>query len=217
MKRLLIVGLVALLVAPWILAEESEKTEWTIMFNGKDLKGWKVSEDNPDTFRVADGAIVTHGPRAHLFYEGDPKDPDDHVFKNFELKAEVMTFPKANSGIYFHTEYQKEGWPNKGFEAQVNNTSGDPRKTGSLYAVKDHKTASAKDNEWFTYHIRVMGNKVVLRSNEETITEWEQTEGEPPNKKMPGRVLDKGTIALQGHDPGSKVLYRNIQIRRLPD
>ena len=30
------------------------------------------------------------------------------------------------------------------------------------------------------------------------------------------RVLDKGTFAFQAHDPKSKVLFKNIRVRRLP-
>ena len=64
--------------------------------------------------------------------------PADHDFKDFHFKAEVMTLPKANSGIYFHTKFQPDGWPKAGFEAQVNNTyAKDPKKTGSLYDVED--------------------------------------------------------------------------------
>ena len=59
-------------------------------------------------------------------------------FKNFEFKAKVMTKKNANSGIYFATEYQKDGWPSKGYECQVNNSfMKDARSTGSLYAIKD--------------------------------------------------------------------------------
>lgn len=32
-----------------------------------------------------------------------------------------------------------------------------------------------------------------------------------------GRVLDRGTFALQGHDPGSKARFRRIRVRPLPD
>jgi hypothetical protein len=41
-----------------------------VLFDGKTLTGWKGSE-RPATFSVADGAIVVHGDRAHLFYEGE--------------------------------------------------------------------------------------------------------------------------------------------------
>src|SRR5437764_3185843 len=118
------------------------------LFNGTNLDGWKFSE-KPGTFKVEDGNIVVNGPRSHLFYEGPV---NNHDFKNFHLKAEVMTFPQANSGIYFHTEYQEGGWPNKGFECQVNQTHGDVKKTGGLYNVKDVLNQSPlNDNEWYTY------------------------------------------------------------------
>jgi len=103
---------------------------WYSLFNGKDLKGWKVSEDNPDTFKVIDGDIVAHGKVAHLYYAG----PVNHAdFKNFEWKCEVMTKPGSNSGMYFHTHYQPTGFPSTGIECQVDNSHKDPRRTGSLY------------------------------------------------------------------------------------
>ncbi len=109
--------------------EASGKKEgWISLFDGT-LNGWKASE-NKDTFSVRDGMIVVDGPRSHLFYVGPVNNAN---FKNFEIKAEVMTKPSANSGIYFHTEYQERGWPDKGYEVQVNNTHSDWRKTGSLY------------------------------------------------------------------------------------
>src|SRR6478736_5357270 len=92
--------------------------------------------DNAETFSVSDGKIVVHGKTAHLFYVGPV---ENHNFKNFEFKAQVMTMPGANSGIYFHTEYQQGGWPAKGFEVQVNNSHTDWKRTGSLYSVEDVK------------------------------------------------------------------------------
>ena len=121
-------------------APESEVTPvgadsegWIDLFDGESLSGWTASE-NPGTFTVEDGAIVAHGPRAHLFYTGPAA---NHNFTDFEFRAEVMTTAGSNSGMYFHTEFQEEGWPAKGYEAQVNNTGGDARKTGSLYAIQD--------------------------------------------------------------------------------
>ncbi|HWQ91502.1 MAG TPA: DUF1080 domain-containing protein, partial [Clostridia bacterium] len=90
-------------------------SEWENLFDGKTLTGWKASE-NADTFKVEDGAIVAHGPRAHLFYTGG-------VYKNFEFEAQVKARAGANSGIYFHSEFQPDGWPGKGFEVQVNNSA----------------------------------------------------------------------------------------------
>ena len=152
------------------------------------------------------------GPRAHLFYAGDVADAN---FKNFVLRAQVKTFPKANSGIYFHTKYQAKGWPNAGFEAQVNNTHGDPKKTGGLYAVKDVNPAPAKDGEWFNYEIRVKGKKITIKINGKVTSSWTEVPNAPHLKSMPGRKLGSGTFALQAHDPQSVVHYRNIRVKPL--
>jgi hypothetical protein len=177
---------------------------WISLFDGKTFNGWKASE-HPSTFTISDGAITVYGERAHLFYMGDV---NNHNFKNFEFKAKVMTTPGSNSGMFFHTEYQEEGWPSKGYEVQVNATHSDWRKTASVYAIQDVKEAPNKDNEWFTQHIIVRGKKVTIKVNDKVVNEY--TEGET------GR-LGSGTFALQGHDPKSKVYYKDVMVKVLPD
>jgi hypothetical protein len=190
-----------------------DKEGFYTLFDGKDLEGWKASE-NPETFKVENGALVVFGPRAHLYYVGPVK---NHEFKNFHLKAEVQTFPKANSGIYFHTEFQEGGWPRKGYECQVNQTHGDTRKTGGLYGVKDVlNDAPAKDKEWFKYEIVVKDKTITLKVNGKTTTEWTEPENWQPPADMPGRKISSGTFAIQGHDPESRILYRSIKVKPLP-
>jgi len=183
---------------------------WTSLFNGKDLTGWKVNE-NAETFSVKDGAIVAHGPRSHCFYVGDFH---NHSFKDFELKVDVMTLPGSNGGIYIQTEYQDQSWPEKGFEVQVNNTYvGDPRRTGSLYEVKDNSAKVAQDNRWFTEDIVAKGGTITIKVDGKLVGEWTQPAGWAGTKDFPGRRIGAGTIALQGHDPGSTVYYKNIRIK----
>ena len=182
---------------------------WISLFDGKSLEGWKASE-HKESCRVEEGLLLLGGERSHLFYNGPV---EDHDFKDFELKAEVKTKPGSNSGIFFHTEYQEEGWPEVGHEAQVNQTHGDWRKTGSVYAVKDVRESAAKDDEWFDYHIIVHGNKVTLKINGETVNEYTEDPEGPMVADRPKRKLGHGTIALQAHDPGSLVYYRNIRIK----
>lgn len=183
------------------------------LFDGRSLAGWRANE-NPDTFKVRDGLIVVHGPRSHLFYEGPV---NNHQFKNFHLRLQAMTEPGSNSGVYFHTVYQASGWPAKGFEAQVNNTHTDPKKTGGLYAIRDvMNTSPVKDKEWFDYDIIVQGNRVTLKVNGRTTAEWTQPDNWQPPQNSPGRVLGSGAFALQGHDPQSTVYYRNIRVKPLP-
>ena len=171
-KRVVIVGLLA---SVWGLtsAEAKEAGEWIELFNGKDLSGWKIGE-HADSFSVQDGLMVVNGPRAHAFYVG----PDgDASFENFHFKTEVMTTPGSNSGIYFHTRYLEEGWPNRGYEAQVNQTHGDPKKTGGLYDVQDNYDAVAKDNEWHDYEIIVHGKHIVVKINGEMVNGFAEIKG----------------------------------------
>ncbi|MGH7199534.1 MAG: 3-keto-disaccharide hydrolase, partial [Planctomycetaceae bacterium] len=182
--------------------EPTDEDGWITLFNGQDLSGWRLSENGQ--IEVQDGKIVIKGPRSHLFTE--------QSFKDFHFKADVMTTPGSNSGIYFHTEYQEEGWPTKGHEAQVNVTHRDPVKTGSLYGIVKLYETPAKDNEWWTQEIIVRGKQITIKVNGKTVVDYTE-----PDDVEGGRKLSSGRFALQAHDPDSVVYYRNIKVQPLGD
>jgi len=184
---------------------------WISLFNGENFDGWKVGE-NASTFSIVDGTIKVAGPKAHLFYVGDVQ---NHDFKNFEFKASVMTKPGANSGIYIHTQYQEKSWPKYGYEVQVNNSQSDWRRTGSLYGIVDVKENYAADDEWYTEYVKVEGNRIIIKINDIVVVDY--TEPEKPLREGNGiyRVLKTGTFALQGHDPGSVIYYKDIMVKPL--
>lgn len=210
MNRFILILLLA--AAPAAFAQRG----WISLFNGKDFTGWKIS-GNQDTFQIKDGAMVANGPVAHAFYDGPV---NNHDFKNFELMVDVMTAPGSNGGIYFHTEFQERGFPRKGFEVQVNTTHRDPIKSGSLYHVKDigvdEISAITKDNEWFTEHIVVRDKTVAISLNGKEVVKWTQPADWNGGREGSGRVIGRGTIAFQGHDPNSTVHYKNVRIKLLP-
>ena len=181
--------------------------EWVNMFDGKTLKGWKVNPENPETFSVEDGTIKVQGKRTHLFYGEN----GDASFKNFEFECEVKTAEKANAGIFFHTKYQDKGWPEHGYEAQLNASHKDPRKTGSIYSFQDLKEPGHKDGEWFTYNIKVNGKKVTVSINGKVVNEYT----EPADHAEKTKRLSEGTIAIQGHDPDSLIYFRKLRIKAL--
>ena len=209
MKRLL--PLCALLTLS-VRMLAADGTGWISLFDGKTLDGWKPNE-NPATVSVKNGEIVAFGNRSHLFYDGPVQ---NHVFKNFEFQAEVLTKPGANSGIYFHTTFQPTGWPEKGYEVQVNNTHKDPKKTAGLYGIRDNFTAPSKDDEWFTLSIKVEGKHIVTKVNDKVVSDYTEEEQPQRNKNFAGRLLSEGTFAIQGHDPVSEVHYKNLKVRPLP-
>jgi hypothetical protein len=193
---------------------------WIMLFDGQSLANWKASE-HPDTFKVVDGTIVANGPSAHLFFVGKDGQPAD--FKNFEFQAEVMARPGANSGVFFHTILEGKGSPKRGFEVQINNTQPEEngflelRKTGSLFGIRNLYKSPVKDDEWFTLFISVRGRRIQVRLNDILAVDYVEPRPPiaPPNR--PNRKLSHGTFALQGHDPGSKTLFRNLRVKPLPD
>ncbi len=220
-----LVATLALSFAP-AFAEEG----FVELFNGKTLEGWTPSSENPESFSVADGVLVVKGGKSHLFYTGEV---NGGKFKDFELKVRAKTFPGANSGVYFHTVLQAEGWPDQGYECQVNSTHKDPKKTGSLYGVKNivalaegqevpkggdsevREKAPSTDGEWFDYHITVQGKRIVIRVNGEVTVDYTESEGGPGDANFPGRKLGEGTFAIQAHDPDSEVHYERFAVKPL--
>jgi len=222
--RIALAIIVYLCVRNVVIAADTDQSSqqagpWVELFDGKSLDGWKASEAT-DSFYVKDGCIVADGkPRSHLFYMADPK-----PFKNFELEAEVKTEPGANSGIYFHTQYQDRDWPNKGYEAQIATTyPNEPRRTGSLYGIVDLKDPPVKDNEWFKYYIKVDGKHIVLKLDDKTVVDYTEPD-EPPKFQGRDRRLSEGTFALQAHprakgtdENNGRTYFRSVKVRRLPD
>ncbi|HEY4311382.1 MAG TPA: DUF1080 domain-containing protein [Pirellulales bacterium] len=213
-------------LAPNTLTAAEKSAGWQLLFDGRTLDGWKPSE-NPESFTVRDGMIIAQGrgtpieaqaphPKCHLFYMG----PDGHAsFTDFEFQADIKCQPKANSGIYFHTEFLADAWPQKGFEIQIDNDPAHLKKSGSLYGVADITESPARDDEWFRIHLTVRGKRVVIKVNDQTVVDWTEPAGfvarHPPWYSE--RKLGAGTFALQGHDSESTVYFRNIRVRRLSE
>ncbi len=212
--QLIILSIIALLFG-------CTSNEWISLYDGTTLNGWQASE-NADSWKIEDGAIVTSGPTSHLFYVGET---NDHNFKNFELRVDVKTTPGSNSGIYIHTDFQEGGWPEKGYECQVINSNPETepggyiehKMTGSLYAIRNVWKAPVMDNEWFSYHIVVQGKTIRTYIDGNLMVDYTEPENTYRPENMKGRLLSSGTIALQCHDPGSIVYYKNIKIKLLPD
>src|SRR5215831_6602346 len=208
-RTLLLSVAILLSLAATGLGQAQNEKGFKSIFDGKTFNGWKKAEENPDTWTIKEGAFVAAGPRNHLYYVGDEK-----PFKNFQLKVEVMTEPGSNGGIYFHTHYQAKGWPAGGFECQVNNTHTDWIKTGSLYGVVNIAQSPAQDQKWWTQEIIVKDDSVTVLIDGKRILEYNEPPGAQPGKDFM-RKLSEGTFALQGHDPGSVVRYKNIRVKKL--
>jgi len=243
MNRLLGLGL-GVLLGVWVLSapeqrvaadDQKDSKGWVQLFNGKDLTGWKIHpKPNPrdilevltiekngkvaayqgklkdgktvPLWRVEEGILIGSGPASHLFSErGD--------YRNFQYRVEAMINNGGNSGQYFRTVFEP-GFP-KGYEAQINATHTDRIRTGSLYPAgglskyRDKITvlndAPHKPDEWFTQEVIADGNHIVIMVNGKKTVDWND----------PENTYTKGHFALQGHDPGTVVKFRRIEVKEL--
>lgn len=197
------------------LDDEERRQGFKLLFNGRDLDGWKSTRD--DYFSVRNGAIVSDGikRRAMLYYVGDDK--GDPGFSDFELRLQVRVSRGANSGIYFRTKPMENqtGFPDEyGYEAQIAISHRNPNKVGSLMATTNPRwsvkapTAAVRETEWFDYSIIADGRTIELKVNDKTTAR--QTE----DAELLRRRKYGGYIGLQGHEPGV-VEFRSIRIRQL--
>ena len=193
---------------------------WIELFDRRSLENWRPSE-NKASWKVVEGCLAADGPRSHLFYHGPV---NGAMFRNFELEVEALARPGCNSGVYFHTAYQETGFPEKGFEIQINNTATgegsyrERKKTGSLYGLRNVYRQFIADDQWFRIHALVRGKNVQIRLNGMLVVDY--TEPTPPIIPAGGereRFLDRGTFALQCHNNGSRALFRSVRVRPLPD
>jgi hypothetical protein len=193
---------------------------WVELFDGRTMTGWRPSE-NKASWSVVDGQLAAQGPRSHLFYDGPVSAAN---FKNFDLEVEVLARPLCNSGVYFHTAYQEKGFPEKGFEVQINNTATgegtyrERKKTGSLYGVRNVCKQFIPDDRWFQIAVAVRGKTVQIRLNGMLVVDYtEPTPAVIPDGGEKQRFIDRGTFALQCHNDGSHARFRRVRVRPLAD
>jgi len=185
------------------------------IFNGKDLKGWSVFDDEKrkkSKFEVTkDGELhVTDGP-------GDLQ--TDGKYADFLLQLEVKTNAEGlNSGVFFRCidkQYQN------GYELQIQNSilDGDATKpkdfgTGAIYRRRAAARVVSKDKEWTHITLIAHGDTFASWVNGEPVLSWKDDRKKDENPRK-GLRLEAGHISLQGHDPTTDVLFRNIKIVEL--
>jgi len=173
------------------------------LFNGKDLTGWKLTnEGQVNGFSVVDGVLVN-----------DPVQPEndgqvnygnlqtEQEFEDFNLKLEVNVPPGSNSGIYLRGIY----------EVQVIDSYGKPLDShhmGGVYSRITPKVNAEKPaGEWQTMNITLCDRHITVLLNGVNIINNQAVYG-PTGGAMHADVFRTGSIYLQG-DHG-KVLYRNL-------
>ena len=199
MKPIVLIFLAGLLIASGFAQDkpaiDAKAGNWISMFDGKTLQGWEANE-KPENWKVENGAIRGRGDRSHLFWK--VKECGD-----CEFEAEVKLNKGGNSGMYVRAEFGLD-WP-KGYEAQVNNSHKDPKRTGSLYNIVNVFEQLVPDDTWWTQRVSCVGNHIVISVNGRKVVDTIEQKNQ----------FTKGFLALQQHDPGSAVEYRKLRMREL--
>ena len=213
----------SILLTAFIMVGFSSNSEWTVLFDGKTVKGLRGYKQSgfPDSWEVVDGTLKTvPGHGVDLISE--------EVYKNFELELEWKVPKGGNSGIfYFATEEGNYIWQSAP-EMQVvddeKHTDGKNTLTsaGALYALIAPSTNVVKPvGEFNQVRIKVKNNHVEHWLNGTKIVEyvygsdmmWDLVEKSKFNKMPLFAKASEGHIGLQG-DHGL-IWYKNIRIRRL--
>ncbi len=174
------------------------QSEWISLFNGKDLTGW-FARGAADWY-VQDSMLVGEGGLGHIY--------TDVIVSDFEVKGMFrISGDKTNSGFYFRASPSEDD-PDRypiGYEAQICHNHKAP--TGWLWkpakptgeAIK----VLTKDDEWFTYNIQAIGEKIKFWINGEMIMKYEDDE------------FKSGHFAIQVHNPGMRIEAKELYYRDL--
>lgn len=198
----------------------SADQEWTPLFNGKDLSGWK--HVGPGSHMVEDGMIASEGGMGLLYYA--PQKFSDCTIK-VVYKMQKLN---SNSGVFIRIPIEpREEWMPVfyGYEVQIDNRpedsgEGDHHITGALYSLTQPLAKPGKPGpEWNTMEITLDGPRTVVFVNGEKVTDY--TEGEPvPERQFDfepfrGPRPNEGYIGLQNHGAEDIVYFREVAVKPL--
>jgi hypothetical protein len=168
------------------------------LFDGKDLKGWRESKSGPPDWTVKDGALVTPGNGPELI--------SDSTFQDFKLHIEFNCGPESNSGVYLRGRYE--------VQIETDSVAEPPsHHTGGVYGfIAPSPELPRSPNVWQTFDITLVGRKVTVVQNGQTIIDQQEIPG-LTGGALNSREDEPGPIYLQGSEKGH-VQFRNITIAR---
>nr|WP_238542083.1 DUF1080 domain-containing protein [Cecembia lonarensis] len=195
---------------------DKKEENWTNLFNGETLDGWKVVGGKAE-FEVKNGEIIGYAvantPNTFLITEMDYSD----FILELELKIEDLS---SNSGVMARGQFDPTARDGQGlvygYQIEADPSprawSGglyDEQRRGWLYPLDLNPAAKAafKMGEWNHYRIEAIGNEIKSWINGQEVA------------YVVDDMDSKGHIGLQVHsirsaeDEGNKTYFRNIRIQ----
>jgi len=184
------------------------------LFNGENLDGWRHHPDSQSEFSVTEsGELNVKNGRGQL--------ETDQSFGDFVLQLDCIAHGDGlNSGIFFRCI---PGEFMMGYESQIENRfkDGDPNQpldcgTGGIFRRQDARRVVARDRQWFSKTLVVVGPRIAVWVNGYQVTDWSDQRREHENPRK-GLRLIPGSIIIQGHDPTTDLSLRNLRAAELPE
>uniref|UniRef100_A0A7C4QRJ7 DUF1080 domain-containing protein n=1 Tax=Schlesneria paludicola TaxID=360056 RepID=A0A7C4QRJ7_9PLAN len=185
------------------------------LFDGETLTGWRIVPGSHSQFTVEDGAIRVKGGRGFLETECTAGD--------FVLQFAAKTNgERLNSGVFFRAQPGTAEAPSNGYEFQIHHgfKDGDRQQpqdfgTGAIFRRVAARRVVAQDREWFTATLVADGPHFATWVDGIQVVDWTDTRPPDANPRQ-GLRLEPGHLSLQGHDPGTDLLFRGLRLADLP-
>ena len=189
------------------LSAAERKAGFELLFDGKDLTGWKQSGN----WEIEEGAVVRTDKGGNLVYQAK-KIPDD-----FELRFEWKVAKGSNSGVYYRPgqyEYQI-------LDNAVHADGKNPRTSAaSLYfCMAPSHDATKPVGQWNSGRIVCRGSVVQHWLNGKKVISFDYADPKwafnvELLRQRGGKLAARGAyLSLQDH--GDPVWYRGIKLRTL--
>ncbi len=209
MKKLFVISLLFCVVS----AYGQSDAKWEDLFNGKNLKGWKVLNGNAE-YKVENGEIVgvstLNSPNSFLTTK--------KLYGDFILEYEMKMDRGLNSGVQIRSESSKEYNNGRvhGYQVECDDsnrrwTAGiyDEARRGWLYPLEYNRPSKKlyKNGEWNKFRVEAVGNKIRTWLNGKPVV------------NLVDDMTPEGFIGLQVHgignnkeNAGKSIHWRNIRI-----
>ena len=192
---------------PNSLSDAEQKAGFELLFNGKNLDGWKQNGN----WKIEGDSFGRFDKGGGITFDTKPV-PDD-----FELKFDWKVGAGSNSGVYYRPgQYEYQVLDNsKHRDGQNPRTS-----AASLYfCMPPSKDATKPVGEWNSGRIVCKGTVIQHWLNGEAVVDFDYTDEryawEVELLKIRGADLSKRGLKLHLQDHGDPVWYRNIKLRTL--
>lgn len=179
------------------------------LFNGKNLKGWKmVHEGSKNGFSAVNGELVNNPEQEEGHHVNYGNLRTEKEFGDFNLKLEVNVPKGNNSGVYLRGMYEIQVFDSYGKDL-------DSHHMGAVYSrVTPTMAAEKPGGEWQSLDITLCKRHITVILNGKKIIDNQPAHG-PTGGAIIADVFAPGPIYLQG-DHGN-VSYRNIVLTPILD